>query len=223
MICRYCGVAFHHKPGSRPIGDDQHTYWLCNISTCPECGNGNLEIFRADKLEFIPRPGDKSNSGIGPLSLVLQHPHKNRPPCSQDVPKDLAKDYIQASDVLPISPEASAALSRRCLQGILRHKGYQQHNLADQIQAVLDSKSLPSQVAEVLDAVRAIGNFAAHPTKRQVTGEIMEVEPGEAELNIEVIESLFDFYFVQEAANKRRIAALNARLAEAGKPPIRSS
>ena len=37
---------------------------------------------------------------------------------------DIAEDYNQAAIVLPYSPKASAALSRRCLQTILTEAGY---------------------------------------------------------------------------------------------------
>jgi hypothetical protein len=46
------------------------------------------------------------------------------------------------------------------------------------------------------------------------------VEPGEAEWNLDVLESLFDFYFVQPALHAKRKAALNPKLKEAGKPEL---
>jgi hypothetical protein len=94
-------------------------------------------------------------------------------------------------------------------------------DLFDEIQAVLDDGKLPSQIAEGLDAVRVIGNFGAHPIKSRHTGEVMPVEPGEAEWNLDVLESLFDFYFVQPALLGAKKAALNKKLAEAGKPPVK--
>lgn len=94
-------------------------------------------------------------------------------------------------------------------------------NLADEIQAVIDSKTLPSHLAESLDAVRNIGNFAAHPIKSKSSGEVLEVEPGEAEWNLDVLESMFDFYFVQPALLKKKREALNAKLKEAGKPEMK--
>ena len=51
----------------------------------------------------------------------------------------------------------------------------------------------------MIDGVRVIGNFAAHPIKSQHTGEVIEVEPGEAEWLLETLEGFFDFYFVQPA------------------------
>jgi Domain of unknown function (DUF4145) len=146
----------------------------------------------------------------------------SRPPCAKEVPEHLANDYSEAYLVIPDSAKASAALSRRCLQALLREAAkVKPSDLSNEIQQVLDSKTLPSYMAESIDAVRNIGNFAAHPMKSQHTGDILDVEPGEAEWNLEVLESLFDFYFVQPAILKGKRAALDAKLSEAGKPPMK--
>lgn len=117
---------------------------------------------------------------------------------------------------------ASAALSRRCLQAIIREKaGIKRKDLSQEISDLLSSKALPSHIAESLDAIRNIGNFAAHPIKSTSTGEVVEVEPGEAEWNLDVIELLFDFYFVAPARTAARKDALNQKLIDAGKPPMR--
>jgi len=94
-------------------------------------------------------------------------------------------------------------------------------DLADEIQQVLDSKSLLTHLAEAIDAVRNIGNFAAHPIKSKSTGEIVEVQPGEAEWLLDTLEGLFDFYFVQPAVLKRKRDALNEKLSKTGKPPMK--
>ena len=49
----------------------------------------------------------------------------------------------------------------------------------------------------------------------------MPVEPGEAEWTLDVLDGLFDFYYVQPAVLAARKAALNAKLASAGKPPTK--
>jgi hypothetical protein len=119
------------------------------------------------------------------------------------------------------SPMASAALSRRCLQHILRESaGVKAGTLAAEIDQVLNAASLPTLVAEGLDAVREIGNFAAHPTKSTSTGEIIDVEPGEAEWNLDVVEALMDIYYVQPVRMAAKKAALNRKLGDAGKNPV---
>ena len=80
---------------------------------------------------------------------------------------------------------------------------------------------MPSHLTESIDAIRNIGNFAAHPQKNTSTGEIVEVEFGEAEWILDVLESLFDFYFVQPAILKAKKDALNKKLADVGKPPMK--
>ena len=94
-------------------------------------------------------------------------------------------------------------------------------DLANEIQQIIDSKSLPSHLSESIDAIRNIGNFAAHPVKSTSTGEIVDVEVGEAEWLLDVIEALFDFYFVQPAILKLKREALNIKLSEIGKPQMK--
>jgi len=72
----------------------------------------------------------------------------------------------------------------------------------------------------MLDYIREVGNFAAHPRKSTNTGEILDVEPEEANINLEVLEALFDFYIVQPEKNKKRFDALNKKLNETGHNPI---
>ena len=76
-------------------------------------------------------------------------------------------------------------------------------------------------MSEAIDGIRNIGNFAAHPLKSQSTGEIINVEPGEADWNLDVLEGLFDFCFVQSERLKQRRAALDQKLGDAGKPPMK--
>jgi hypothetical protein len=57
--------------------------------------------------------------------------------------------------------------------------------------------------------------------KSQTTGEIIPVEAGEAEWNLDVIESLLDVFFVQPAIIQAKRDALNAKLKAAGKPELK--
>jgi len=94
-----------------------------------------------------------------------------------------------------------------------------QKKLPDAIQKAIPR--LPQHLAVILDAVRNIGNFATHPLKNTNSGEIIDVEPEEAEWNLEVLESLFDFFYVQPAISEARKTKLNEKLATAGKPPMK--
>jgi len=54
-------------------------------------------------------------------------------------------------------------------------------------------------------------------TLKRVTGEIIEVEPTEADWSLDVLESLSDYYFTQPAILRAKRAALNQKLSDAGK------
>jgi len=141
------------------------------------------------------------------------------PEVERDAPV-LAADFREAVAVFPKSKKASAALARRCLQFILTHQaGVKKRDLADQIDEVI--KVLPAQLAENVDAIRHVGNFAAHPIKSTSTGEIVEVEEGEAEWLLDVIEDLFDYYYVAPAKAAARRDALNQKLTSLGKPTLK--
>jgi len=49
----------------------------------------------------------------------------------------------------------------------------------------------------------------------------VDVEPDEAEWNLNVLEQLFDFYYVQPARAKKIRDALNAKRKAAGKSPMK--
>jgi uncharacterized protein DUF4145 len=149
----------------------------------------------------------------------MAYPQKRIRPVPPEVPDPYRQDYAEACKVLDDSAKASAALSRRNLQAVLRDKaGTKSKDLFDQIEEVINSGRVPSHIAEDLHAVRNIGNFAAHTIKSTTTGAIVDVEAGEAEWNLDVLDLLFDFYFVQPALSAKRKAELNKKLKAAGKP-----
>ena len=112
-------------------------------------------------------------------------------------------------------------LSRRCLEHLPpEHKVSAEGNLSEAIDDAL-ATHLPLHIGENLDAVRNIGLFDAHPKKSSNSGEILDVEPGEAEWNLDVLESLFDYYYVQPAKSAKKREALDKKLAEAGKKPMK--
>jgi len=136
-----------------------------------------------------------------------------------EVPKSIQEDFLEAAAVTSMSEKASAALSRRCLQTLLSDRGYKGKDLNKQIDAAL--KDLPTRIGENLDAIRNIGNFAAHPMKYKTSGIIVDVEPEEANWNLDVLEQLFDFYYVQPKKAEEKRQKLEAKLKSMGKQPLK--
>ena len=222
MQCPHCLKHFHESWSHKAItvGEDGLA-WAISHTVCAACKRTILELGRTSPARTS---GNELVVGGTPVSRRLIHPKASaRVPIPNEVPEDFATDYLEACLVLADSEKASAALSRRCLQNLLRERaGIKKDDLAKEIQQVLDSKQLPTHLADDLDAIRNIGNFAAHPLKATNTGEIVDIEPQEAEWLLTVLEGLFDFYFVQPERARARRDALNTKLRDLGKPPMKT-
>ena len=200
------------------IEDENNGTWGIRFCKCPNCKKIIIQLGKG-KLEHDEHGLPVS---IWNYWLLVQSKAISRAPLPPEVPPKFANDYKEACLTIADSAKASAALSRRCLQNLLTEKARTtKKNLVDQILEVIDSKQLPAYLSKALDAVRNIGNFAAHPIKSKATGEIVEVEPGEAEWNLDILERLFDFYFVQPQILRNKREKLNQKLKGAGKPPMK--
>lgn len=214
MKCPHCLDSFHEENKEDYIGGDIDNSMYKLIKTkCPAC----------ERIILRLNIGSVDDSGMEQYSTKLLYPKGiSRAPLSKHIPNEYAEDYNEACLVLSDSAKASAALSRRCLQNILRGVAkVKPSNLSDEIQDILDSKQLPSQLSEAIDAIRNIGNFATHPNKSKNSGAVIDVEPGEAEWNLDVLEGLFDHYFIGPALLKAKKDALNKKLKDAGKPEMK--
>jgi hypothetical protein len=210
MKCPHCQSGVHDSFVTNYPVEAGDSNWTLMQMTCPECSQVIVRVLRRPKAKNIIAtifPAFPATDSLRPVPTEVSDPYK--------------QDFIEACSVLTLSPKASAALSRRNLQAILRDKaGAKKKDLFDQIEEVIASGTLPSHIADGLHAVRNIGNFAAHEIKSKVTGAIVDVEVGEAEWNLDVLESLFDFYFVEPMKAAKRKAQLNKKLRDAGKPEI---
>jgi hypothetical protein len=223
MKCPHCRIEINEDFSEEYLGRDTQGYWSISKMKCPnpKCTKLIFELACGEEPREVYQQGIIGVKKIN-YKITVNPLTSSRPPVPSEVEEIFASDYKEACLILTFSPKASAALSRRCLQNILREKaGVKKGNLSSEIQQIIDSNTLPFHLSESIDAIRNIGNFAAHPTKSTATGEIVEVETGEAEWLLDVIEALFDFYFVQPAILKAKKDALNKKLAEAGKPPMK--
>ena len=228
MNCPYCGIKFSLDgvnadnsvprferisfPGGRSSRDEGDKEYSITSHKCPDCRGQIMWLNELGRTEA----GDKDV--LSTTLLFPKHPITQLP---EEVPEKFAADFREAHDTLPISPKASAALSRRCLQTLIREKeDILEKTLFAEVKKLLKTNTLPKALADDLDAIRVIGNFASHPIKDTNTGEIVEVEPGEAEWTLNVLEDLLLLYFVQEAKSAARRDALNQKLKSSGKSPM---
>lgn len=201
MICPHCQTSIHSNEANHNIGlcgqkDEYNYYWSTSLLACPACKK---------PIVFLSYSLISSQGAHGSKSKFLVFPRNyGRPPAPQAVPASIATDYNEACLVLAISAQASAALSRRCLQHLLAEAGLSKNSNLDRAIEEAKTKGLPSHIADQLDAMRVIGNFAAHAQKSINTGEILPVEPHEAEWNLDVLDMLFDYCYVQPAKTAAR-------------------
>jgi hypothetical protein len=80
-------------------------------------------------------------------------------------------------------------------------------------------KAIPTRLRNTVDAIRNFGNFSAHPIDDKTSLQIIDVEPEEAEWCLETVEETFDHFYLGPAEVKAKKAALDSKLAKAGKPP----
>ncbi len=121
------------------------------------------------------------------------------------IPRPILQDYREACLIRDLSPKASATLSRRCLQGMIRDSwGVTKSRLVDEIDTLRDKVDVVSWNA--IDAVRNLGNIGAH-MERDIN-VVVDVDPNEAALLIDLIETLLTEWYVNPYERNIRMSKL---------------
>ena len=227
MRCPHCSVAFidrDHKVLKVEEFENESYYIIARI--CPTCKKivVELSLERIQEENIITLLG---NALTGGKSVPRRRPFREwatlvwprgvaRESAPEEVPEEYSKDYEEACLVLSAgSANASAALSRRCLQNILRNElGVSKPTLYKEIEEVISDPATHSEVKGSLHYLRQLGNLAAHPMQSGNTGEIVDVDEGEAEWCLDVIEILFEIYFVRPAKDDEMRKAIAAKIAK---------
>lgn len=127
------------------------------------------------------------------------------------IPLPIQEDYYQSCRIRDLSPKASATLARRCLQGMIRDFwGISKDRLKDEIDDL--QEKVDPDIWESINAVRSVGNIGAHMEKD--INIIVDVEPGEAQLLIGLIEQLVDDWYVARESRRKRTEELKKLVAE---------
>jgi hypothetical protein len=143
-------------------------------------------------------------------------PESAAKPQPEYIPESLREDYLEACRIRDLSPKASATLSRRCLQGMIRNfAGIKDATLYKEIEKLNElaksgdaPKGVSEDSIESLHHVRSLGNIGAHMEKD--IDVIIPVDPEEAQILIDLIEILFEEWYVAREKLQTKFAALKA-------------
>ncbi len=192
--CPFCSMIIPLTPDTQSVrhpsfvsSDDVHYYGgeskshlELSFIHCPNCGE--YTISAKGKGSAV----DDVDITIRPQSMAYKFPDY--------IPQAIRSDYEEACSIVNLSPKASATLSRRCLQGMIRDffqisKG----SLFEEINAIKDKIS--TEQWAVLDGLRRIGNIGAHMEKD--INLIVDIEPDEAQKLIKLIELLLQQWYIE--------------------------
>ena len=133
-------------------------------------------------------------------------PKSTAPIFPEYVPEAIRRDFTEAFETASISPKASATLSRRCLQGMIRDVFHtNERTLYAEISAIQSMVS--SREWNAINSVRQIGNIGAHMEADINT--IIEVEPEEAETLLLFIEYLIREWYINRHEDDVLINRIN--------------
>lgn len=205
-ICPFCNrhatITEHNQStGAADIQADNfdRTKRIMGIYTrCPndKCHKYTLRVVTGDSV------WERGHARIEKPKSWQLIPESNAKPFPEYIPEPIRKDYEEACLIKDKSPKASATLSRRCLQGMIRdfHQ-IKQNNLFKAINAL--QQRVDPAVWKAIDAVRKVGNIGAHMEKD--INLIIDVDPEEAELLIGLIERLLQEWYIARHERQKQM------------------
>lgn len=216
FICPYCGAtsplveATYQERRSSFLSDNPYY----SASVRGENVEESYDFRDTITISFFRCPGCKKHTinilGVGTEvkdQVVRFQPKNSAKVYPEFIPQSIRTDYEEACGILELSPKASATISRRCLQGMIRDfwKVSGKRNLKDEIDAIDDR--VDPDVKLVLDSLRQLGNIGAHPEKD--INLIVDIEPGEAKMLITFIEYLLEEWYIKQQKTKDMMDAIN--------------
>jgi uncharacterized protein DUF4145 len=220
--CPYCGHAQVIAGERFREGDEEFNLqgWKHGqpvlVYTLVVCANNACRELSLDvALGTFTKTASGTEYGGPGKSWTLLPPSsaKPQPNC---IPEPICNDYYEACAIRDLSPKASATLTRRCLQGMIRDFcGISKGRLIDEIDELrkrVDAGQAPLGVqldtVNAIDDVRHVGNIGAH--MKADINVIVDVDPNEAQVLIELVELLFLEWYVARAARADRLANLKS-------------
>jgi hypothetical protein len=180
----------------------------------PDCNKLTLHISIGPD-ERSASGGHKLRFGAPRFFYEQVLPRSSAKPQPEFIPQALRNDYVEACLIRDLSPKAASTLARRCLQGMIRDfGGVTGRTLYEEISELRTSvengtapRAVTAESVEAIDHVRSIGNIGAHMEKD--IDLIVDVDPNEAQALIELLEMLFNDWYVDSERRRQRLVAIS--------------
>lgn len=203
MKCPYCATTIHVNwneiifPSLLPrVSDSDHEDgYVIQHGFCPECRKLIVQLQHG----VVTSGYDDSfwMTDVEEENIIYPR-HSAGRNLNQYVPEKYAQLFQESEEVNNISPRASATLSRYLLQMLLHEElQIQKKNLEEELTELERRGNIPTKLVTMLQVMRRVANFGAHPKKSTNSNEIVEVEEGESTVMLDLLEEVFDYIFVK--------------------------
>ena len=200
MKCPHCatGVCIAWREVTFPIpspdDEDDRGGYTIQYGFCPECEKLIIQLQHGLESGYA---GEYWIEDIDEKSIIYPR-YTVRRELDQYVPPKYAQLFLESDEVNNISPRASATLSRYLLQMLLHEELHiHKRNLEDEIKELENESNIPTKLVTMLQVMRRVANFGAHPKKSTNSNEIVEVEAGESAVMLDLLEEMFDYIFIK--------------------------
>lgn len=206
--CPYCGrhatiTDSNYSLSTHYFDKDNKDSELCLTTEAKVCPNDECKEYAINAfLHTVGRDDDGYRTRGTKLQFWRLRPSSFATQFPDYVPEPIKQDYEEACLIRDLSPKASATLSRRCLQGMIRNFfGVSERTLFDEINAI--RHIIDATTWQAINSVRSIGNIGAHMEKD--INLVIDVDPKEAQLLINLIEILVKDWYVAEHERIREL------------------
>lgn len=191
-----------------PVEGHKQLRWLYIVCPNAKCKKYTLTVY----IQPIKQTTSFEWGLIGEIEKLWELIPPSKARCfPSSIPTPILDDYNEACLIVKQSPKASATLSRRCLQGIIRDFwGVKTGTLCQEIERIKDK--IDPLTWDAIEAVRKVGNIGAHMEKD--INIIIDVDPKEAELLIELIEILLKEWYLAREEKSKKLNGIKAMAAK---------
>lgn len=206
--CPYCNVIFweddetsHHRT---PSFERETSFKKEIYNQKKDSSSLDIAFYKCPSCKQISIHVKGIGSDVKDIDLYLRplFSAKKFPDC---IPAPILEDYREACSIIHLSPKASATLSRRCLQGMIRDFWkINEPNLSKAIEKL--NGKVPAGQWKVIDSLRRIGNIGAHMEKD--INLIIDIDPDEAQKLIQLIEHLLQQWYINRYEQEQLYEAI---------------